>query len=84
MNLENLDVLFAPMDSPICSLSTASGYPIANVPLGRYHLKGVASRPFGLAILAKAGGEGTLFKVMTAYEANFPRRVIPEQLLPHL
>lgn len=25
MDLENLDVVFAPMDSPICTLSTASG-----------------------------------------------------------
>lgn len=56
------------------------GYPNDNVPLGRYHLKGKASRPFGLAILVKAGGEATLFKVMTAYEANFPPRVVPEQL----
>ncbi|KAI7777252.1 hypothetical protein LA080_003841 [Diaporthe eres] len=76
----DFDVVLVPMDSSVCSLSTVSGYPIVNVPLGRYHLKGKASRPFGLAIHVKAGGEGTLFKVMKAYEANFPPRVVPEQL----
>lgn len=35
-------------------------YSIANVPLGRYHLTGVASRPFGLAVLALPEEEGTL------------------------
>ncbi|AEO66790.1 uncharacterized protein THITE_151705 [Thermothielavioides terrestris NRRL 8126] len=77
----NLDVVIAPMDSPVCSLSTASGYPISNVPLGRYHLKGQLSRPFGLAALARPEAEGTLIKFMSAFEANFPARVIPEQLL---
>ncbi|KAK4151888.1 amidase signature domain-containing protein [Chaetomidium leptoderma] len=77
----NLDIVIAPMDSPICSLSMASGYPIANVPLGRYRLKGQLSRPFGLAALARQGAETTLFRFMSAYEANFPARVIPEQLL---
>lgn len=60
------------------------GFPLANVPLGRYHLKGIASRPFGLGALAKAGHEAMLFKFMTAYEANFPARIIPEQLMPKL
>ncbi|KAK4144609.1 uncharacterized protein C8A04DRAFT_11444 [Dichotomopilus funicola] len=77
----NLDLVIAPMDSPVCSLSFASGYPLANIPLGRYRLKGELSRPFGLAALARPGAERTLFRFMSAYKANFPPRVIPEQLL---
>lgn len=62
-------------------LTFTTGYPIANLPLGRYHLKGEPIRPFGLAALARSEGEGTLFQFMSAYEANFPARVIPERLL---
>jgi hypothetical protein len=57
------------------------GCPIANVPLGRYNLKGKLSRPYGLAVLGKLGGEGNIFRFMAAYEANFPTRVIPKRLL---
>jgi amidase len=80
MDENHVDIIIAPMDSPICSLSAASGYPLANVPLGRYFLKGQLSRPFGLAAIAKAGQEGTLIKFMSAYEANFPARPLPEQV----
>lgn len=43
-------------------------------------LKGKASCPFGFVILAKVEAECPNFKVMTAYEANFPSRVVPEPL----
>ena len=62
-------------------LTLTLGCPIANVPLGRYYLIGKLSRPFGLAVMAKLGGEGDIFLFMAAYEANFPARVIPETLL---
>ncbi|KAK4237003.1 hypothetical protein C8A03DRAFT_45091 [Achaetomium macrosporum] len=77
----HLDVVIAPMDSPVCSLSTAFGHRIANVPLGRYRLEGELSRPFGLAALARPEAEGTLLRFMSALEANSPAQVIPEQLL---
>ncbi|KAK6953331.1 hypothetical protein Daesc_005634 [Daldinia eschscholtzii] len=92
-----LDVVVAPMDSPICSLSCASGrdviriiwattntiigYPIATVPLGRYKLKGELSRPFGLAILAEEHQESVLIRFMSAFESVFREREIPERLL---
>ncbi|OTB13859.1 hypothetical protein K445DRAFT_368357 [Daldinia sp. EC12] len=76
-----LDVVVAPMDSPICSLSCASGYPIATVPLGRYKLKGELSRPFGLAILAGEHQESVLIRFMSAFESVFREREIPERLL---
>jgi Asp-tRNA(Asn)/Glu-tRNA(Gln) amidotransferase A subunit family amidase len=65
----------------ILLLTLTLGCPIANVPLGRYNLKEKLSRPYGLAVLAKLGGEGNIFRFMAAYEANFPARVIPERLL---
>ncbi|KAK4446773.1 amidase signature domain-containing protein [Podospora aff. communis PSN243] len=77
----DLDLVIAPMDSSACVLSTASGYPIANVPLGRYHLKGQLSRPFGLAVLAPSEQEGSIFRFMSAYEASFPARPVPERLV---
>lgn len=94
-----LDIVVAPMDSPVCSLGTASGkdlhlealgrlradlltgYPIVNVPLGRYRLKGQLSRPFRLAALASSQGEGVLFQFMGAYEASVAERDVPERLL---
>ncbi|KAI6080632.1 amidase signature enzyme [Hypoxylon rubiginosum] len=81
MKEHQLDVVIGPMDSPMCSLSCASGYPIANVPLGRYHLKGELSRPFGLGVIAGAGQESTLIRFMSAFEAIFPLRPIPERVL---
>ncbi|OIW26659.1 hypothetical protein CONLIGDRAFT_646812 [Coniochaeta ligniaria NRRL 30616] len=75
-----LDLVIAPMDSPACSLSTASGYPIANVHLGRYYLKGELSRPFGLAVFARPEQEGAILRFMSAYKASFPTRPIPERL----
>ena len=54
------------------------GYPIATMPLGILHHKG---RPFGLGLIAQAGREDLMFQFMSAYEANFPPRSIPNALL---
>lgn len=62
------------------NLPSIIGCPMANVPLWRYHLNGVTSRPFRLAVLAKQAEEGTIFKVMIAYKAKYPPRVISNQL----
>ncbi|KAM0426596.1 hypothetical protein ACHAPT_008290 [Fusarium lateritium] len=48
----NLDLVALPMDSPSPRIAAAAGYPIATVPLGKLDYRG---RPFGLAIIAKAG-----------------------------
>ena len=49
--------------------------------LGRYYLEDKLSHPFGLAVLAERGGEGDIFRLVAAHEANFPARIIPERLL---
>ena len=38
-------------------------------------------RPFGLAIMARAGREDILFTFMSAFEAEFPKRPIPTLIL---
>uniref|UniRef100_A0A8H7NGZ5 Amidase domain-containing protein n=1 Tax=Bionectria ochroleuca TaxID=29856 RepID=A0A8H7NGZ5_BIOOC len=75
---KGLDPIAVPQDSNIASMATASGYPIATMPLGVLKDYG---RPFGLAIMARAGREDILFTFMSAFEATFPKRVIPTSLL---
>lgn len=94
---KGLDLIAVPQDSKIPSMATASGkpfdvskrraaayivfllgYPIATMPLGVLKDYG---RPFGLAIMTKAGREDILFKFMSAFEAEFPKRAIPPLLL---
>lgn len=65
--------------SAIANDDLPKGYPIATMPLGVLKDYG---RPFGLAIMARAGREDILFRFMSAFEANFPKRVIPPLLLP--
>lgn len=87
-----LEAIIAPTDSPIYSLASSAGkldlilvmllysyfislgYPIATVPLGRRMTNG---RPFGASIVAKANREDILIKIMSAWEATFPKREIP-------
>ncbi|KAI9150779.1 hypothetical protein HJFPF1_10556 [Paramyrothecium foliicola] len=76
-----LNIVIAPWDSPACSLSTASEYPIANILLGRYRLKEELNRPFGLAAMALPHNEGSLLQFMSAYHAKGSGRVIAERLL---
>jgi Asp-tRNA(Asn)/Glu-tRNA(Gln) amidotransferase A subunit family amidase len=59
-------------------LTSPIGYPIATMPLGVLKDFG---RPFGLAIMARAGREDILFTFMSAFEAEFPKRAIPSLLL---
>lgn len=90
----NLDMIALPMDSPSPRIAAAagrsshnrwtqiadhqSGYPIATVPLGKLDYNG---RPFGLAIIAKAGREDLLFAFMSAFEAVSEPRPLPLRLL---
>lgn len=55
----------------------APGYPIATVPLGTIDYNG---RPFGLAIIAKAGREDLIFAFMSAFEAVSKPRAVPPRL----
>lgn len=74
----NLQAIIAPTDCPISSLASSAGYPIATVPLGRRNTNG---RPFGASIMTRAGDEGTLVQIMSAWEATFPKREIPTVFL---
>ncbi|KAJ5710648.1 hypothetical protein N7488_004804 [Penicillium malachiteum] len=73
-----IEAIIAPTDSPISSLASAAGYPIATVPLGRRTTNG---RPFGASILARSNHEHILIKIMSAWEATFPKREIPTLFL---
>ena len=62
----------------IANTTCPIGYPIATMPLGVLKNYG---RPFGLAIMARAGREDILFTFMSAFEAEFPKRAIPTLML---
>lgn len=90
------DLIAVPQDSEICVLPMASGasstvddlaihakicrpgYPVATMPLGILDHLG---RPFSLAVIAKAGREDLIFQFLSAFEATFPKRVVPPQLV---
>lgn len=57
---------------------TVLGYPIGTVPLGTVDYNG---RPFGLAIIAKAGREDVILAFMSAFEAMSKERPVPPQLV---
>jgi len=59
---------------------SAAGYPAATLPLGVWS-KGIGAngRPFGLVAIAGEWGEGTLVKVMSAWEATLgSERAVPD------
>ncbi|KAK0708454.1 amidase signature domain-containing protein [Lasiosphaeris hirsuta] len=64
---ENVDMIAAPSDSPLCIHAAAAGYPIATVPLGQLRYN---KRPFGLCLMARAGDDEKLLRFMAAYEAS--------------
>ncbi|KAK4150380.1 amidase signature domain-containing protein [Chaetomidium leptoderma] len=73
-----LDAIIGPTDGPLASISAAIGGPIATMPVGLLNLHG---RPFGLSVITLPKHDGVLFKVMSAWEATFPKRALPPLLL---
>lgn len=73
-----LDAIVGPMNSPISTFAALAGYPSATVPLGYLSPSGC---PFGLCLIAKANEEGKLLRIMSAYEATFPKRKLPGPLV---
>lgn len=73
-----LDVIAAPALSRICEVASASGYPIATMPLDRLENNGM---PFGLALISTAHREDVLFALMKATENLFGKRKMPEILM---
>jgi amidase len=81
-----LDALLGPADSYLYDYATAAGYNIATLPLGKLHYRlglpgaGGGGRPFGLVAIGRPGEEGLrrLVKVVSAWEATWARRVVPD------
>jgi len=69
-----LDIVVAPGDSSLSTLSAAAGYPTAACPLSALKLNG---QPFGLTLCSPPHTESTLLHFLTAYEATFPPRALP-------
>ncbi|KAI1160047.1 amidase signature domain-containing protein [Nemania serpens] len=72
-----LDAICAPTDGPISTISALAGCPTATAPLGHLEPSG---RPFGLTFLARRGREDTLIRLLSIFEATFPKRRLPSLL----
>jgi len=72
-----LDAIAAPTDGPISTIAALAGCPSASVPLGYLDPSG---RPFGLSLIARPKDEATLLRIMSAFEATFPKRRLPTLL----
>lgn len=69
-----LDILIAPGDSALSTISAAASYPTAACPLSALKLNG---QPFGLTLTSPPHTEARLLHFLTAYEATFPPRALP-------
>lgn len=78
---QSCDIIVAYADSSLCRYSSATGLPIACVPLATVKYSEQNERPFGLCAVAKS--EQLLLRFMTAYEVAFPPRPLPRPLLAH-
>ncbi|KAJ9121281.1 hypothetical protein QFC24_004617 [Naganishia onofrii] len=73
-----LDALILPSEGFSTGPPAIVGYPIVTVPLGTLNSTGA---PFGLSFIGRKWSEPTLIALMAAYEANFPPRAVPAQLM---
>ena len=79
MRQHEVDVILGPSDGGLACVAACAGYPIASVPLGFADFNG---RAFGMNVLASAGEEKTIFRLMSAWENTFPNaRVAPPLLV---
>ncbi|KAM0461455.1 hypothetical protein ACHAPV_004160 [Trichoderma viride] len=74
LSLYKLDAIASLSDSPISSVASAAGYPVATMPLGVLDLNG---RPFGISMTASKHQEKMLFQIMSAWETLGPRQPPP-------
>ena len=74
----DIDAILGPSDGMFASMASAAGYPVASMPLGFAKFNG---RAFGVQVLAKAGAEDKILRVMSAWEATFPGNRQPPQSL---
>jgi amidase len=73
-----VDVIMGPADARFASVAACAGFPVASVPLGFADFNG---RAFGMSIIAGAGGEGDILRVMSAWEVTFPEGRQPPPML---
>ena len=73
----NIDAIVGTMDMMLAGLTALAGYPCATMPLGVLSRFG---RPYGLCLIARKYEEGTLLRIMGAYETTFPPRAVPTLL----
>lgn len=72
-------VIMASGESFLPKMAAGAGYPLASVPLRFASYNG---RPYGMEIMAHNREEGTIFKVMSAWESSFPEgRQAPPPLI---
>ncbi|KAL6816709.1 amidase signature domain-containing protein [Trichoderma sp. SZMC 28015] len=74
LNLFGLDAIASLADSPLSSVASAAGYPIATMPLGILDMNG---RPFGISMTASKHQEKKLFQIMSAWETLGARQPPP-------
>ncbi|KKP07161.1 hypothetical protein THAR02_00697 [Trichoderma harzianum] len=74
LNLFELDAIASLADSPLSSVASAAGYPIATMPLGILDMNG---RPFGISMTASKHQEKKLFQIMSAWETLGARKPLP-------
>lgn len=72
-----IDVIMGFADARMASVAAAAGYPVATVPLGFADFNG---RAFGMNIIAPAGQEHNILRVMSAWETTFGPRKPPPML----
>ncbi|KAJ5117013.1 amidase signature domain-containing protein [Penicillium angulare] len=73
-----VDVIIGSSDARIAGVAAAAGFPVENVPLGNADFNG---RAISLSVLAPAGHELDILKVMRAWEVSLPNARGPPPLL---
>ncbi|KAJ5724093.1 amidase signature domain-containing protein [Penicillium malachiteum] len=73
-----IDIIIGTPTGRAATVAALAGYPVGSVPLGYARFNG---RPFGLAIFAPANAEALIISAMSAWEATFPKRIPPTQLV---
>ncbi|KAJ8132083.1 hypothetical protein O1611_g1542 [Lasiodiplodia mahajangana] len=78
LKTHDIDVVIGSSDARLAGVAAAAGFPLGNVPLGFADFNG---RAIGLSVLAPAGQELTILKVMSAWERSLPDARMPPPLL---
>lgn len=78
MSDNNLDVIINTPTGRILSLAAIAGYPVGAAPLGYAEFNG---RPFGVAIIAKAGREDLILRALSAWEGTVACCKPPPQMV---